>query len=71
MNKLDGTIRKNIEVNTPVSIVQKHHQKTGELTDGYVQDLLTSSPQHHRGIKVRITSGEVGRVQIVHDINNI
>lgn len=71
MNKLDGTIRKNIEVNTPVSIVQKHHQKTGELTDGYVQDILTSSAQHHRGIKVRITSGEVGRVQIIHDINNL
>lgn len=70
MDIFDGTIRENLKIGTPVSIVQKHHQRTGELTDGYVHDILTSSPIHHRGIKVRIHSGEVGRVQIIHDLSS-
>ena len=57
------TIRKNISPGTKVKIVQKQHQRTGQLTEGIVQDLLTSSPVHPRGIKVRLTSGIVGRVQ--------
>ena len=48
---------------TNVAIIQKHHQKTGTLTNGIVQDILTNSPSHPHGIKVRLTSGEVGRVQ--------
>jgi uncharacterized repeat protein (TIGR03833 family) len=68
---MDGTKRDNIKIGTPVSIVQKQHQRTGELTDGYVADILTNSPTHPHGIKVRIESGEIGRVQVIHDINNI
>ena len=54
--------RKNIVPGTVVKVIQKPHQRTGELTEGIVKDLLTSSPIHHRGIKVRLTSGVVGRV---------
>jgi uncharacterized repeat protein (TIGR03833 family) len=44
-------------------IVLKHDQKTGKLTRGIVQNILTSSAFHPRGIKVRLTDGQVGRVQ--------
>ncbi len=71
MDKFDETKRSNIYIGAPVSIVEKQNQGTDELTDGYVKDILTSSSAHHRGIKVRIESGEVGRVQIIHDINNL
>lgn len=57
------TIRKNILPGIKVKIVQKQHQRTGQLTEGTVKDLLTSSSVHPRGIKVRLTSGIVGRVQ--------
>lgn len=57
------TYRKNITPGTVVRIVQKQHQRTGQLTEGIVKDLLTSSPVHPRGIKVRLTSGLVGRVR--------
>jgi len=63
VSSMDGTIRKDIKPGKAVVIVQKHHQKTGEMTQGIVKDILTSAPEHHRGIKVRLTSGEVGRVQ--------
>lgn len=68
---MDGTTRQNIQIGSPVSIVEKHNQRTGELTDGYVKDILTNSPVHPRGIKVRLESGEVGRVQIIHDLKNL
>ncbi len=58
-----GTTRKNITKGLYVAIVQKEDQKTGKLTQGFVEDLLTSSPEHPRGIKVRLDTGEVGRVQ--------
>lgn len=60
---MEGTIRNNIHPGTKVLVVQKPHQRTGELTEGIVQDLLTNSMNHPRGIKVRLTSGIVGRVQ--------
>jgi len=60
---MDGTIRKDVLPGTKVMIVQKPHQRTGQLTEGIVKDLLTSSPVHPRGIKVRLESGIVGRVQ--------
>ncbi len=60
---MDGTNRDNIKPGSRVSIVQKQHQGTGELTEGIVADILTNSPTHPRGIKVRLESGEVGRVQ--------
>lgn len=60
---MDGTIRKDVIPGTKVLIVQKPHQKTGQLTEGTVKDILTNSPVHPRGIKVRLESGIVGRVQ--------
>jgi len=62
---MNGTERKNIKLGTRVKIVQKPHQRTGQLTEGVVKDILTSSAIHHRGIKVRLTDGIVGRVQEV------
>ncbi|MBE0650220.1 MAG: YwbE family protein [Bacteroidales bacterium] len=61
----DGTLRENIRIGFTVEIVQKHHQRTGELTEGVVKRILTSSPKHTRGIKVMLETGEVGRVQKV------
>ncbi|MBT3382206.1 MAG: YwbE family protein [Prolixibacteraceae bacterium] len=60
---MDGSNRKNIEVGFEVEIVQKHHQRTGELTDGIVKRILTKSPNHPHGIKVLLETGEVGRVK--------
>jgi len=60
---MDGTQRKNIRPGIRVKVVQKQHQRSGELTEGIVKDILTSSPIHHRGIKVRLETGIVGRVQ--------
>lgn len=55
--------RKDIHPGTRVLIVQKHDQRTGNLTEGTVLDILTKSPMHPHGIKVRLESGEVGRVK--------
>lgn len=46
-----------------VNIVLKKDQRTGKRTEGIVKDLLTSAPKHHRGIKVRLEDGQIGRVQ--------
>ena len=62
-NKQDGRIRKNIVIGDFVEIVQKHHQRTGELTDGLVKKILTKSSNHPHGIKVMLDTGEVGRVK--------
>jgi len=62
---LPGSIRSNIQIGSEVTIVQKHHQRSGELTKGFVQRILTSSPSHPHGIKVILESGEVGRVKNV------
>ncbi len=62
---MNGTERKNIRPGSRVKIVQKLHQRTGQLTDGVVKDLLTNSAVHPRGIKVRLENGIVGRVQEV------
>ncbi len=58
-----NTQRKNITPGLKVKVVQKQDQRSGKLTEGVVQDLLTNSAVHSRGIKVRLTSGIVGRVQ--------
>jgi uncharacterized repeat protein (TIGR03833 family) len=63
---LKGTIRANIAIDSEVTIVQKHHQRSGELTEGFVKKILTSSPVHHHGIKVMLETGEVGRVKEVN-----
>jgi uncharacterized repeat protein (TIGR03833 family) len=60
---MDGTIRANIRKGSHVLIVLKKDQRSGALTEGYVKDLLTSAPKHHRGIKVRLEDGQIGRVQ--------
>ena len=60
---MNGQIRKNIQVGSNVGVVQKHHQRSGVLTNGIVQKLLTNSPTHPHGIKVRLESGIVGRVK--------
>ncbi|MEQ8242421.1 YwbE family protein [Fulvivirga sp.] len=62
---MDGTIRENIKPGSKVAIVLKKDQRSGILTEGVVKDLLTKSPKHHRGIKVRLTDGQIGRVQEV------
>jgi uncharacterized repeat protein (TIGR03833 family) len=60
---MDGRKRSDIKIGMFVNIVQKHHQQTGELTEGIVKNLLTNSQNHPHGIKVRFETGEVGRVQ--------
>ncbi|HEV8157954.1 MAG TPA: YwbE family protein [Pyrinomonadaceae bacterium] len=55
--------RKNIRAGLRVAIVLKQDQRTGKQTVGIVKDLLTNSNNHPHGITVRLTSGEVGRVQ--------
>ena len=60
---MGGTQRKDIRPGVRVKVVQKPHQRTGELTEGVVKDILTNSAVHHRGIKVRLEGGIVGRVQ--------
>ena len=62
---MDGTIRSNIRPGLVVVIVKKEDQKTGKMPQGIVQDILTSASVHPRGIKVRLDSGEVGRVQFI------
>ncbi len=60
---MDGNTRENIEIGMRVRIVQKRDQPTGALTEGTVAAILTNSPTHPHGIKVRLDSGAVGRVQ--------
>tara|TARA_B110000908_G_C10107387_1_gene381409 strand:- start:146 stop:340 length:195 start_codon:yes stop_codon:yes gene_type:complete len=63
---MEGTKRANIKIGAQVSIVLKQDQRTGDLTEGVVDKILTNSPNHPHGIKVRLDSGEVGRVKQVH-----
>jgi uncharacterized repeat protein (TIGR03833 family) len=65
----DGRTRALIKSGMTVSIVLKKDQKTGTLTKGVVKNLLTKSPTHPHGIKVRLENGLVGRVKIIHDLN--
>ena len=60
---MDGIRRSDIKSGLRVSIVLKIDQRTGKLTEGTVKDILTNSPAHRYGIKVRLESGEVGRVK--------
>jgi len=60
---MDGTRRSDIRPGLRVSIVLKQDQRTGKLTKGIVKDILTSSPNHPHGIKVRLVDGQVGRVK--------
>jgi uncharacterized repeat protein (TIGR03833 family) len=60
---VNGKIRNNIKIGSVVHIVLKEDQRSGNLTQGIVKNILTNSPTHPHGIKVRLTSGAVGRVQ--------
>jgi len=60
---MEGNFRKNIQTGQLVRVVQKQHQRSGELTEGIVTAILTKSPQHPHGIKVKLDTGEVGRVK--------
>ena len=63
--KQNGRKRKNIQIGSEVEVVQKQDQRTGKLTRGVVQRILTKSATHPHGIKVQLQSGEVGRVKTV------
>jgi uncharacterized repeat protein (TIGR03833 family) len=65
----DGRTRALIKSGMTVSVVLKKDQRTGTLTKGVVKNLLTKSPTHPHGIKVRLENGLVGRVKIIHDLN--
>lgn len=60
---MSGTIRSNIIAGAEVAIVLKKDQRSGTLTYGTVKDLLTKSPTHPHGIKVRLIDGQIGRVK--------
>jgi uncharacterized repeat protein (TIGR03833 family) len=62
---MDGTRRQDIRPGLTVEIVLKQDQASGKRTRGIVRDILTSSPSHPHGIKVRLTSGAVGRVKAI------
>lgn len=62
---MNGTLRSSIKPGMKVAIVQKQDQRSGKLTEGIVRDILTNSPSHPHGIKVRLTGGEVGRVKSI------
>lgn len=60
---MNGKSRSSIRSGLKVKIVLKQDQRSGKLTEGIVKDILTNSPTHPHGIKVRLTDGQVGRVQ--------
>jgi uncharacterized repeat protein (TIGR03833 family) len=60
-----GFRRCDIHQGDTVDIIQKLHQRSGTLTRGIVKDILTNSPSHPHGIKVRLQTGQVGRVQAI------
>jgi uncharacterized repeat protein (TIGR03833 family) len=60
---MNGSTRARIKTGLRVRIVLKQDQLTGKLTEGIVKDILTNSPTHPHGIKVRLTNGAVGRVK--------
>ncbi len=60
---LDNKKRINVKAGIKVNIVLKQDQRTGKLTSGIVKNILTNSPTHPHGIKVRLQDGQVGRVQ--------
>ena len=64
---MNGQHRNNIRAGIEVDIILKPDQASGKLTRGIVKDILTKSSFHWHGIKVRLVSGEVGRVQEVFD----
>ncbi len=64
---MSGTLRNNLKIGMKVSVVQKQHQRSGQLTQGIIARILTNSPNHSHGIKVKLKDGIVGRVKEIHD----
>ncbi|WP_024615302.1 YwbE family protein [Clostridium sp. Ade.TY] len=60
---MNGTRRADLKLGMKVMVVQKQDQRSGKLTEGVIQRILTNSPNHHRGIKVMLEGGIVGRVK--------
>ena len=60
---MDGQTRSKIQPGMKVRVVEKQNQRTGKLTEGIVQRILTNSPTHPHGIKVMLDNGIVGRVK--------
>ncbi|WP_111980013.1 YwbE family protein [Algibacillus agarilyticus] len=60
---MSGNLRANISIGLEVDVVLKQDQRSGNLTRGIVEKILTNSPNHPHGIKVRLESGDVGRVK--------
>jgi|TARA_B110000503_G_C7156681_1_gene417673 uncharacterized repeat protein (TIGR03833 family) len=71
MSRLSGQHLENISIGVEVDIIQKHHQRSGEITNGFVKRILTKSSQHPHGIKVMLETGEVGRVKQVLSTDDI
>ena len=67
---MNGKNRKDIKAGMRVNITQKQDQRSGRLTGGIVKDILTKSAYHPHGIKVRLETGEVGRVQELVEIGH-
>lgn len=67
---MKGTLRSDIRIGMQVKIVLKKDQRSGLLTEGVVKDILTRSPNHPHGIKVRLEDGQVGRVKEIPDHPN-
>ena len=63
MSNKDGRIRKNVLIGSQVQIILKQDQKNRHLTKGTIEALLTNAEKHPHGIKVRLRSGKVGRIQ--------
>jgi uncharacterized repeat protein (TIGR03833 family) len=68
---MNGTKRADIKPGLLVNIILKKDQRSGALTEGYVKDILTSAPVHHRGIKVRLEDGQIGRVHEILEQDGI
>ena len=64
---MEGQLRNNISVGMLVRIVLKKDQRSGNLTEGVVSKILTKSPRHPHGIKVRLEDGQVGRVKEIDE----
>jgi uncharacterized repeat protein (TIGR03833 family) len=64
---MDGKHRTHLKPGTKVKVIQKQHQISGITTAGIIKDILTKSPSHPHGIKVRLESGIVGRVKEIID----
>ena len=63
---MEGNVRKDIKEGLKEGIILKEDQRSGKLTEGVVKDILTKSPNHPHGIKVRLQSGQVGRVAKIY-----